>query len=130
MSIYNTHPHSAAAISQIAEYGKELERAKRQSEQRKNQIMTNIESDIKSQKISQDGMALALFELVKIQNESNKIIQTQCDELKRQNELLQKQNISQTKELKKQRIWNWITYGITTVIAIASVVGTFISAFK
>ena len=72
-------------------------------------------------------MAVALFELVKIQ--SNKIIQNQCDELKRQNDLLQEQNINQSKELKKQKKWNIIAYCITTAIAVASVVGTFLSVF-
>ena len=50
-------------------------------------------------------------------------MQNQCEELKRQ-------NIEQEKELKRQKIWNWITYGITTAIAVASVVATFIGIFK
>lgn len=87
-------------------------------------------NDTEEQKMSQEEMSKALFELVKIQNESNKIIQNQCDELKRQNDLLQRQNIQQAKDLKKQKIWNWITYGITTAIALASVIGTFIGLFR
>ena len=56
---------------------------------------------------------------------SEKIAQMQKDV-----EELKRQNIEQKKELKRQKIWNWITYGITTLIAIASVVGTFISIFR
>lgn len=102
----------------------------RQENQKQLNAFNNMSRDLQRQALTQEQMTEAIYSLVMSQNESNKIIQSQCDELKRQNELLQEQNISQTKELKKQRIWNWITYGITTVIAIASVVGTFISAFK
>ena len=68
-------------------------------------------------------MAQNLKELVVLQHEYNTIIQNQCEELKRQ-------NIQQAKDLKKQKIWNWITYGITTAIALASVIGTFIGLFR
>ena len=102
---------------------------RRRNEIAKSQIISNIESSVKSQKIIQDNMAVALFELVKIQNETNNIIQAQCDELKRQNNLLQEQNLNQAKDLKKQKKWNIIAYCITTVIAVVSVVGTFLSVF-
>ena len=102
----------------------------RQENQKQLNAFNNMSRDLQRQALTQEQMTEAIYSLVMSQNESNKIIQSQCDELKRQNELLQEQNISQTKELKKQKIWNWITYGITTVIAIASVVGNFISAFK
>lgn len=68
-------------------------------------------------------MAQHLKDLVALQHEYNSIIENQCEELKRQ-------NLEQAKELKKQKIWNWITYGITTAIAVASVVATFIGIFK
>ncbi len=96
----------------------------------KDLLISNMASDIEDQKMTQEEMSKALFELVKIQNESNKIIEKQCNELLNHNALLQQQNEEQVKELKKQKIWNWITYGITTLIAIASVIGTFISIFR
>ena len=96
----------------------------------KDLLISNMASDIEDQKMTQEEMSKALFELVKIQNESNKIIEKQCNELLNNNALLQQQNEEQVKELKKQKIWNWITYGITTLIAIASVIGTFISIFR
>ena len=129
MNIYNPQPHSAGAYVQLIEERKQIERMQRQNEIKKSQIISNIESSVKSQQITQDNMAVALFELVKIQDETNKIIQNQCDELKRQNDLLQEQNINQSKELKKQKKWNIIAYCITTAIAVASVVGTFLSVF-
>ena len=129
MNIFNPQPHSAAALSQLAEEGKKIEQMRRRNEIAKSQIISNIESSVKSQKIIQDNMAVALFELVKIQNETNNIIQAQCDELKRQNNLLQEQNLNQAKDLKKQKKWNIIAYCITTVIAVVSVVGTFLSVF-
>ena len=82
-----------------------------------------MQKDVETQKLSQDTMARHLQELVALQHEYNVIIQNQCEELKRQ-------NIAQKNELKKQKIWNWITYGITTTIAVASVVATFIGIFK
>ena len=108
--------------------GFEEEQRRQELENARDLKIIQMQKDIENQKISQEGMMLALFELVKIQNETNKIMQSQCDELKRQNELLCEQNISQAKELKKQNIKGWITYGITTLIAIASVIGTFIRA--
>ncbi len=106
------------------------ENLQREMKLQKDILISNMANDIEEQKMSQEEMSKALFELVKIQNESNKIIQNQCDELKRQNDLLQRQNIQQAKDLKKQKIWNWITYGITTAIALASVIGTFIGLFR
>ena len=130
----NNHVNSAATLARIVEEGEKIEARQKAEkaavEKRRETTMKNIEENIKAQKINQDGMAAALMELVKIQNESNKIIEAQCEELKKQNALLHKQNEEQSKELKKQKIWNWITYGITTLIAIASVVGTFISIFR
>ena len=89
--------------------------------------LDNLSKKIQEQNITQTDMTKAIGKLVKAQFESNLIIQQQCEELKTQNELLKEQNISQSKELKKQKIWNWITYGITTIIAIASVIGAFIA---
>lgn len=106
------------------------ENLQREMKLQKDILISNMANDTEEQKMSQEEMSKALFELVKIQNESNKIIQNQCDELKRQNDLLQRQNIQQAKDLKKQKIWNWITYGITTAIALASVIGTFIDLFR
>ena len=92
--------------------------------------LDNLSKKLQAQNTTQTEMTHAIGQLVKEQIESNKIIQQQCDELKRQNDLLQEQNINQAKELKRQKIWNWITYGITTAIAVASVIATFIGIFK
>lgn len=92
--------------------------------------LDNLSQKLQAQNITQAEMTSAISKLVNEQIESNKIIQKQCDELKRQNDLLQEQNINQAKELKRLKIWNWITYGITTAIALASVIGTFIGIFK
>ncbi|MBQ7453020.1 MAG: hypothetical protein IJS68_01995, partial [Clostridia bacterium] len=103
--------------------GFEEEKRKEELEiQKANKIM-QMQKDVETQKLSQDAMARHLQELVALQHEYNVIIQNQCEELKRQ-------NIAQKNELKKQKIWNWITYGITTAIAVASVVATFIGIFK
>lgn len=121
------------------DFFEQIERQQRDAQNRMFQSMENekqikamdsLSKKIDKQNLTQTEMSKAVLELVKSQNESNKIMQDQCEELKIQNELLQQQNESQAKELKKQKIWNWITYGITTLIAIASVVGTFISIFK
>lgn len=92
--------------------------------------LDNLSKKLQAQNTTQTEMTHAIGQLVKEQIESNKIIQQQCNELKRQNDLLQEQNINQAKELKRQKIWNWITYGITTAIALASVIGTFIGLFR
>lgn len=92
--------------------------------------LDDLSKKLQAQNITQTEMTHAIGQLIKEQIESNKIIQQQCDELKRQNDLLQEQNINQEKELKQQKIWNWITYGITTAIAVASVIATFIGIFK
>lgn len=92
--------------------------------------LDDLSQKLQAQNITQAEMTSAISKLVNEQIESNKIIQKQCDELKRQNDLLQEQNINQAKELKRLKIWNWITYGITTAIAVASVIATFIGIFK
>lgn len=94
------------------------------------QAIDTLSDNLNRQNITQTEMRNIISQIVKSQSDSNKIMINQFEELKKRNELLQKQNESQDKELKRQRIWNWITYGITTLIAVASVIGTFISAFR
>lgn len=94
------------------------------------QAIDALSDNLNRQNITQTEMRNIISQIVKSQSDSNKIMINQFEELKKRNELLQKQNESQDKELKRQRIWNWITYGITTLIAVASVIGTFISAFR
>ena len=118
----NYQPNSARIPDYILK-GFEEEKRKEQLEKMKTEKITQMQKDVEHQKSSQDNMANNLKDLVVLQHEYNSIVKEQCEELKRQ-------NIDQAKELKKQKIWNWITYGITTLIAIASVVGTFISIFK
>ena len=122
--------YDSANSAKMYEVMAKAENLQREMKLQKDILISNMANDTEEQKMSQEEMSKALFELVKIQNESNKIIQNQCDELKRQNDLLQRQNIQQAKDLKKQKIWNWITYGITTAIALASVIGTFIGIFR
>lgn len=122
--------YDSANSAKMYEVMAKAENLQREMKLQKDILISNMANDTEEQKMSQEEMSKALFELVKIQNESNKIIQNQCDELKRQNDLLQRQNIQQAKDLKKQKIWNWITYGITTAIALASVIGTFIGLFR
>ncbi len=118
----NYQPHSAQIPESIIK-GFEEEKRKEELEKRKADKIIQIQKDVESQKTSQDAMAQNLKDLVLLQHEYNSIIQNQCDELRRQ-------NIQQEKELKKQKIWSWITYGITTLIAISSVIGTFIGIFR
>ena len=94
------------------------------------QAIDALSDNLNRQNITQTEMRNIISQIVKSQSDSNKIMINQFEELKKRNELLQKQNESQDKELKRQRIWNWITYGITSLIAVASVIGTFISAFR
>ena len=89
-----------------------------------------LSAKLENQNITQNQMTSAIYELVNTQQESNRIIESQCEELKRQNKILEEQNKSQAQELKHQKIWNWITYGITTLIAITSVIATFIGIFR
>lgn len=114
---------NSAHIPDYIEKGFIEEKRKEQLEKMKSEKITQMQKDVEEQKTSQNTMANHLQVLVVLQHEYNTIIQSQCEELKRQ-------NIEQKKELKRQKIWNWITYGITTLIAVASVVGTFISIFK
>lgn len=118
----NYTPNTANIPESIMK-GFEEEKRKEELEKKKAEKIMQMQRDVESQKASQDAMAQNLKELVILQHEYNDIIQNQCEELKRQ-------NIQQEKELKKQKIWNCITYGITTLIAIASVVGTFIGVFR
>ncbi len=115
-------PNSAHIPDYIMK-GFEEEKRKEELEIQKTKKIMQMQKDVENQKESQDAMAQNLKELVVLQHEYNTIIQNQCEELKRQ-------NIQQAKDLKKQKIWNWITYGITTAIALASVIGTFISLFR
>lgn len=115
-------PNSAHIPAYIMK-GFEEEKYKEKLEIQKTKKIMQMQKDVENQKESQDAMAQNLKELVVLQHEYNIIIENQCDELKRQ-------NIQQAKELKKQKIWNWITYGITTAIALASVIGTFIGLFR
>ncbi len=118
----NYQPNSAHIPDSIIKGFEEEKRKEELEIQKANKIM-QMQKDVETQKLSQDAMARHLQELVALQHEYNVIIQNQCEELKRQ-------NIAQKNELKKQKIWNWITYGITTAIAVASVVATFIGIFK
>lgn len=118
----NYQPNSAH-IPDYIKKGFEEEQRKEQLEKIKADKIVRMQKDVESQKSSQDSMAQHLKDLVALQHEYNSIIENQCEELKRQ-------NLEQAKELKKQKIWNWITYGITTAIAVASVVATFIGIFK
>lgn len=118
----NYQPNSAH-IPDYIKKGFEEEQRKEQLEKIKADKIVQMQKDVESQKSSQDSMAQHLKDLVALQHEYNSIIENQCEELKRQ-------NLEQAKELKKQKIWNWITYGITTAIAVASVVATFIGIFK
>lgn len=118
----NYQPNSAH-IPDYIKKGFEEEQRKEQLEKIKADKIVQMQKDVESQKSSQDSMAQHLKDLVALQHEYNSIIENQCEELKRQ-------NLEQAKELKKQKIWNWITYGITTSIAVASVVATFIGIFK
>ena len=122
MRIINYQPNSAH-IPDYIKKGFEEEQRKEQLEKIKADKIVQMQKDVESQKSSQDSMAQHLKDLVALQHEYNSIIENQCEELKRQ-------NLEQAKELKKQKIWNWITYGITTAIAVASVVATFIGIFK
>ena len=115
-------PNSAHIPDYIMK-GFEEEKRKEELEIQKTKKIMQMQKDVENQKESQDAMAQNLKELVVLQHEYNAIIQNQCEELKRQ-------NIQQAKDLKKQKIWNWITYGITTAIALASVIGTFIGLFR
>lgn len=118
----NYQPNSAH-IPDYIKKGFEEEQRKEQLEKIKADKIVQMQKDVESQKSSQDSMAQHLKDLVALQHEYNSIIENQCEELKRQ-------NLEQAKELKKQKIWNWITYGITTAIAVDSVVATFIGIFK
>lgn len=114
---------NSAHIPDYIKKGFEEEKRKEELEIQKTKKIMQMQKDVENQKESQDAMAQNLKELVVLQHEYNTIIQNQCEELKRQ-------NIQQAKDLKKQKIWNWITYGITTAIALASVIGTFIGLFR
>lgn len=118
----NYKPNSARIPENIVK-GFEDEIRKNELEIQKADKIKQMQKDVETQKFSQDAMARNLQELVILQHEYGVIIKNQCEELKRQ-------NIEQKEELKRQKIWNWITYGITTAIAVASVVASFIGIVK
>lgn len=69
----------------------------------------------------------AVYLLIEQQKEAN-AIQIQSNELiKKQVDLLRKTNMEQGKELKFQKIWTIVSWIITTLVAISSVVVQFIN---
>lgn len=83
------------------------------------QHLKSLSNSLNNQASIQGGMNRAIINLVRTQSEANKIMQLQHDELKRQNDMLYSQN-------KRQTNVQWITYSITTAIAIASLISQFI----
>lgn len=59
--------------------------------------------------------------LVELQK-ANDSLQKEIELLVKQNDELKKQAIDNTKEMKKQKIWNWTTFGVSTLIGVASVI--------
>ncbi len=128
MNLFN-QPNSALTAMQ-----QKINQQHRDFQQQENfkhrQDIDTLSQKLNNQNITQSEMNKTISKIVNSQNESNKIMLAQCKELKKNNALLVEQNQQQAKELKKQKIWNWITYGITTLIAVASVVASFISIFR
>ena len=59
--------------------------------------------------------------LVELQK-ANDSLQKEIELLVNQNDELKKQAIDNANEMKKQKIWNWITFGVSTLIGVASVI--------
>lgn len=54
----------------------------------------------------------------KLQEQNNEILQQQVEQLKKQAEDLKKENELQAIELRKEKIFKWVSFGISTAIAV------------
>lgn len=65
----------------------------------------------------------------KLQEENNRILQQQVEQLKKQAEDLKKENELQNVELRKDKIFQWVSFGVSTVIAILALCVSIIGLF-
>lgn len=62
----------------------------------------------------------------KQQQETNDILKSQCEELKRRNDILQEENKTKSKELKHSKTVNWVAIGVSAAsLATAILVAIF-----
>lgn len=66
-------------------------------------------------------MIRATFQMVEKQQAANELQEKSNEILNQQLDFLQKQNEDQAKELKRSRIFQLVSWGITTAVAISSI---------
>ena len=66
-------------------------------------------------------MSQATFGIIEEQQKANKLQEESNQLLKMQISILAEQNKEQAEQIKKDAIWNKIAWGITTIVALASI---------
>lgn len=100
---------SAKQLDEIYKAGEELER---ENEQKKNEFIQKQNEPILNK----------LNHLLDLEKEQNKKLQDQIDELKKANETNIKETQEAKNESKKSKMFGWISFGISTFVAIASLI--------
>ena len=77
---------------------------------------------IRSQQFHQVDMIKATFQMVEKQQVANELQETSNKLLKEQLVFLQKQNQDQAKELKRSHLFQWVSWIVTTLIAISAII--------
>ena len=87
-------------------------------------VNAEVESarELQKQTVQQSDMIMATFQMVEKQQSANELQEKSNEILKEQLEFLQKQNADQAKELKRNRIFQWVSWGITTAVAIGAII--------
>lgn len=86
--------------------------------------------ELAKQTSQMSSMVKATFDMVQEQQKSNTLQEESNQTLKQQLEFLQKQNEEQAKELKSNKVFQWISWGVTTFVAIGAVVVSIIGICK
>ena len=81
---------------------------------------------LQQQTLQQSNMINATFQMLEEQQTANKLQEQNNKILEQQLVFLQKQNEEQFKELKRTRIFQWVSWGVTTLIAISAIIVQFI----
>lgn len=77
---------------------------------------------LKQQTLQQVDMIKATFQMVEKQQDANELQETSNKLLKEQLVFLQKQNQDQAKELKRSHLFQWVSWIVTTLIAISAII--------
>ena len=90
-------------------------------ERQKVNAETESARELQKQTLQQSDMIRATFQMVEKQQSANELQEKSNEILNQQLDFLQKQNEDQAKELKRSRIFQLVSWGITTAVAISSI---------